>query len=122
MEEDNTSKRENTDQIPQDDDTEGKTGMIVSEQAGIQGQRKEVNVESYSKVASVGRILKDMDFPADKNKIISFATQQQQQQQGSAADNKEMENREDILSALQNLEEREYKNVSDVTTALGMVH
>ena len=50
MEEDNTSKRENTDQIPQDDDTEGKTGRIVSEQAGIQGQRKEVNVESYSKL------------------------------------------------------------------------
>ncbi|HEY6757573.1 MAG TPA: DUF2795 domain-containing protein [Nitrososphaera sp.] len=118
MEEDNTSKRENTDQIPQDDDTAGKTGRIVSEQAGIQGQRKEVNVESYSKVASVGRILKDMDFPADKNKIISFA----RQQRGSTADNKEIENREDILSALQNLEEREYKNVSDVTTALGMVH
>jgi hypothetical protein len=119
MEEDKTSKRENPDQIPQDDDTQGKTGRIVSEQAGIQGQRKEVNVESYSKVAAVGLILKDMDFPADKNKIISFA----RQRQGSPADNnKEMENREDILSALQNLEEREYKNVSDVTTALGMVY
>jgi hypothetical protein len=88
----------------------------VSEQAGVQGQRKEVNVESYSKVAAIGQILKDMDFPADKNKIISFA---RQQQQSSGADNK---NREDVLSALQNLEEREYKNVSDVTTALGMVH
>jgi hypothetical protein len=119
MEEDKTSYRENTDQIPQDDDSQGKTGKIVSEQAGIQGQRKEVNVESYSKVAAVGQMLKDMDFPADKNKIISFA---RQQQQGSAVDNKDMENREDILSALQNLEEREYKNVSDVTTALGMVH
>jgi hypothetical protein len=90
----------------------------VSEQAGVQGQRKEVNVESYSKVAAIGQILKDMDFPADKNRIISFA-RQQQQQQSSGTDNK---NREDILSALQNLEEREYKNVSDVTTALGMVH
>ncbi|MDQ3727851.1 MAG: DUF2795 domain-containing protein, partial [Thermoproteota archaeon] len=109
-------KRENPDQIPQDDDTQGKTGRVVSEQAGVQGQRKEVNVESYSKVAAIGQILKDMDFPADKNKIISFA---RQQQQSSAADNK---NREDILLALQNLEEREYKNVSDVTTALGMVH
>jgi hypothetical protein len=55
-----------------------------------------------------------MDFPADKNKIISFA-----RQQSSAHGNK---NTEDILSALQNLQEREYKNVSDVTTALGMVH
>jgi Protein of unknown function (DUF2795) len=118
MHESTTSKRENPAQIPQDDDTQGKTGRVVSEQAGVQGQRKEVNVESYSKVAAIGQILKDMDFPADKNRIISFA----RQQQDSAASNKNIADREDILSALQNLEEREYKNVSDVTTALGMVH
>jgi hypothetical protein len=117
MEEGTASKRENPDQIPRDDDTQGTTGRVVSEQAGVQGQRKEVNVESYSKVAAVGQILKDMDFPADKNKIISFA-----RQNNSAADNKEMEHREEIFSSLQNLEEREYKNVSDVTTALGMVY
>ena len=121
MEESTASKRENPDQIPQDDDTQGKTGRVVSEQAGVQGQRKEVNVESYSKVAAVGQILKDMDFPADKNRIISFV-RQQQQQESSRADNKNIENREDVLSALQNLREREYKNVSDVTTALGMVY
>ena len=118
MEESTSSKRENPDQIPQEDDTQGKTGRAVSEQAGVQGQRKEVNVESYSKVAAIGQILKDMHFPADKNRIVSFA----RQQQSSGADNKNIENRDDILSALQNLEEREYKNVSDVTTALGMVH
>jgi hypothetical protein len=118
MEESTTSKRENPDQIPEDDDTRGKTGRVVSEQAGVQGQRKEVNVESYSKVAAIGQILKDMDFPADKNRIISFA----RQQQSSGADNRNIENREEVLSALQNLEEREYKNVTDVTTALGMVH
>jgi hypothetical protein len=117
MEESTTSKRENPDQIPREDDSQGKTGRVVSEQAGVQGQRKEVNVESYSKVAAIGQVLKDMDFPADKNKIISFA-----RQQSTAADNKNIENRDDILSALQNLEEREYKNVSDVTSALGMVH
>jgi hypothetical protein len=113
-----SSKRENPDQIPQDDDTQGKTGRVVSEQAGVQGQRKEVNVESYSKVAAIGQILKDLDFPADKNRIISFA----RQQPSSTADNKDMENRGDILSALQNLQDREYKSVSDVTTSLGMVH
>src|ERR671916_963696 len=115
MEEGSTGKRENPDQIPQGDDSQSETGRVVSEQAGVQGQRKEVNVESYSKVAEIGQILKDMDFPADKNKIISFA----RQLQSSAHGNK---NKQDILSALQNLEEREYKNVSDVTTALGMVH
>jgi Protein of unknown function (DUF2795) len=114
MEEGSTGKRQNPDQIPRGHDTQSETGRIVSEQAGVQGQRKEVNVESYSKVAEIGQILKDMDFPADKNKIISFATQQQ-----AFANNK---NKKDILSALQNLEEREYKNVSDITTALGMVY
>ena len=115
MEDSATGKRENPDQIPQENDTMGKTGKVISEQAGVQGQRKEVNVESYSKVAEIGQILKGMDFPADKNKIVSFA----RQQQGSGENNK---NKQDILSALQNLEDREYKNVSDVTTALGMVH
>jgi Protein of unknown function (DUF2795) len=115
MEEGSTGKRENPDQIPRGHDTQSETGRVVSEQAGVQGQRKEVNVESYSKVAEIGQILKDMDFPADKNRIISFA----RQQQTSAQNNK---NKEEILSALQKLEEREYKNVSDVTSALGMVY
>jgi hypothetical protein len=118
MEGSTSSKRENPNQIPQDDDTQGRTGRVVSEQAGVEGQRKEVNVESYSKVAAIGQMLKDMDFPADKNRILSFA----RQQQSSEASNKNIENRAEILSALQKLEEREYKNVSDVTTALGMVH
>ena len=118
MEGSTSSKRENPNQIPQDDDAQGRTGRVVSEQAGVEGQRKEVNVESYSKVAAIGQILKDMDFPADKNRILSFA----RQQQSSGASNKNIENMEEILSTLQKLEEREYKNVSDVTTALGMVH
>jgi Protein of unknown function (DUF2795) len=117
MEEGTTSKRENPDQIPQDDDTRGKTGKVVSEQAAVEGQKKQVNVESYSKVAALGQILKDMDFPADKNKIIAFA-----RQQTSGVDNSIVENKEDIVSALQKLEEREYKNVSDVTTTLGFVY
>ena len=115
-----SSKGENIEQIPKEDDPQGKTGKVISEQAGVQGQRKEVNVESYSKVANLGQILKDMNFPADKNKIIAFA--KQQEQQTSAANNKNLENKEEVISALQNLEDREYKNVSDVTTALGLVY
>src|ERR687885_2101543 len=103
MEGSSTAKRENPDQIPQENDTMGKTGSVISEQAGVQGQRKQVNVESYSKVAALGQILKDMNFPADKNKIIAFAKQQQQQQQTSAANSKNVENKEDVISALQNL-------------------
>jgi uncharacterized protein DUF2795 len=118
MDQNTTGKRENPDQIPKDDDSQSRTGRMVSEQGGVQGQRKEVNVESYSKVAAIGQILKDMNFPADKNRIISFA----QQQEGFTHGNNNNENRQELLSALQNLEDREYKNVSEVTAALGMVH
>ena len=41
---------------------------VVSEQAGVQGQRKEVNVKSYSKVAEIGQILKEMDFQPIKTR------------------------------------------------------
>ena len=74
--------------------------------------RKEVNVEIYSKVAALGQILKDMEFPADKNKVIEYVKQSSNAQ-----------NKEEILAALQQkLEEREYKNASDVTTAAGLVY
>jgi hypothetical protein len=107
-----TNNRKNNEQIPKEDDTRGKTGQVISEQSGVKGQRKEVNVESYSKVAALGQILKDMEFPADKNKIIEYVKQ-----------SSNVQNKEDILSTLQQkLEEREYKNVSDVTTAAGLVY
>src|SRR4051794_22616831 len=107
-----TSKRENIEQNPKEDDPQGKTGQVISEQSGVEGQRKEVNVESYSKVAALGQILKDMEFPADKNKIIEYVKQ-----------SSNVQNKEEILSVLQQkLEEREYKNVSDVTSAAGLVY
>src|SRR4051794_14873411 len=112
MDQNTTGKRENPDQIPKDDDSQSGTGRMVSEQSGVEGQRKEVNVESYSKVAALGQILKDMEFPADKNKIIEYVKQ-----------SSNVQNKEEILSVLQQkLEEREYKNVSDVTSAAGLVY
>ena len=104
-------KGENIEQIPKEDDPQGKTGKIISEQSGVEGQRKEVNVESYSEVATVGQILKDIEFPTNKNKIIEYIKQQSN-----------VQNKEEIMAKLQKLEEREYKNVSDVTTAAGLVY
>lgn len=110
MEESN--KRENIDQIPKENDTQGQTGKVISEQNAVAGQRKEVSVESYSKVANIGQILKDMDFPAEKSKIIEFVRQKSSDDQ----------NKGEILSALEKLEERSYKNVSDITMAAGLVY
>jgi hypothetical protein len=110
-----SSNREIKEQIPKEDDTQSKTGEVISEQAGIEGQRKEVNVESYGEVAQIGQILKDIKFPTNKQKIIEHIRQQQQ--------SSNIQNKENILTKLQEkLEEREYKNVSDVTTTAGLVY
>jgi hypothetical protein len=53
-----------------------------------------------------------MEFPADKNKVIEYVKQSSNAQ-----------NKQEILAALQQkLKEREYKNVSDVTTTAGLVY
>jgi hypothetical protein len=56
-------------------------------------------------------MLKDVDFPADKRKIIQHA----QQRFGNNADDKE------ILSTVQNIEHKQYQNVAEVTRAAGVV-
>jgi hypothetical protein len=102
-----SSKRGDPKQIPKED-VSGEIEKVVSEQGGIEGQRKEVNVESYSKTASLGQILKDLDFPANKDKIIQFVKQR------NASDS--------ILSSLEKIEDKQYQNVSDVTKAAGLVY
>ena len=102
------NKRGDPQQIPKED-VSGEVEKVISEQGGIEGQRKEVNVESYSKTASLGQILKDLNFPTTKDKIVKFV-QQQKNAKG------------DLLSILQRIEEKQYRNVSDVTKAAGLVY
>jgi hypothetical protein len=84
----------------------------LSEQAGIEGQRKEVNVEDYPKAVALGQLLKDIDFPANKQEIIKHV----QQRSGSNGDS------QNILSTLRNIEDKEYQNVAEVTKAAGVVY
>ena len=95
-------------QIPKED-ASGETEKIVSEQGGVEGQRKEVNVESYSKVASLGQILKDLKFPAGRDEIIQFFK-------------KETHNSSDLLVKLETIKDKQYQNVSDVARAAGLVY
>ena len=104
----NNSNRGDPQQIPKED-VQGEIEKIISEQGGVEGQRKEVNVESYSKTASLGQILKDLDFPTTKDKIVKFV-QQQKNANG------------DLLSIVQRIEDKQYRNVSDVTKAAGLVY
>jgi hypothetical protein len=63
---------ENIEQILKEDDIGG-VQKAVSEQGGVEGQSKEVNVGYYAKTAALGQLLKDLDFPADKNNIMSIS-------------------------------------------------
>ena len=65
------SEREKTEQIPGEENLE-ETQKVISQQDGIPGERKVVNIEDYERVAALGQILKDLDFPANKDKIITF--------------------------------------------------
>ena len=90
---------------------------IVSEQGGLEGQRKEVNVGDYAKVAALGQLLKDLNFPAAKSKITAFVQQAQQ------PSNISRKNRDEIISLLrENLQEgKQYQNVSEVTRAAVLI-
>ena len=107
-----TGKRKSIEQIPTEDEPQGKTGKVVSEQAGIEGQRKGVNVEGYSKVAQVGQMLKDIEFPIAKQDIVEIVKQK----------HSDSIVKEKILQKLDKIEDREYKNVSDITMAAGLVY
>jgi hypothetical protein len=102
-----SDKRENPEQIPGDENL-GETQKVISEQGGIPGERKEVNVESYRKVASLGQILKDLEFPANKDKIIKFLK--------SYVTDKE------ILNKLEKIKDKEYKNVAEITHETDLVY
>jgi hypothetical protein len=102
------SKRGDPSQIPKGEDVPAEVQKVVSEEGGVEGQRKEVNVESYSKAAALGQILKDLDFPANKESIIQFVQ--------SKSPNS------DILSSLRLIEDKQYQNVSEVTKAAGIVY
>ena len=70
-----------------------------------------MNVENYAMVSEIGQLLKDLDFPADKNKILEFIR-----------GNQLVQNKEKILDVLAKLQDKPYSNVSDVTTSAGLVH
>jgi len=103
---DNIGKRGDPPQTPKEDISE--VQKVISEQGGIEGQKKEVNVESYSKTAFLGQILKDLGFPASKDKIVQFVQQKNPD--------------DSLLLSLRKIEDRQYQNVSDVAKTAGLVY
>jgi hypothetical protein len=102
---------ENREQIPRSSGPESQTGEVINQQNAIEGQRKEVNVESYSGVSKLADLLKDVGFPAPKNKILEYVIQSE-----------DFGEKDRIINALTKLKDRSYNGVSDVTTSAGLVY
>jgi hypothetical protein len=65
------NQRKHPEQIPGNQNI-SETKKVVQEQENIPGERKEINVKDYEQIATLGQILKELDFPANKDKIINF--------------------------------------------------
>ena len=77
-------------------------------QNNIPGQQKEVDVKDYPYAAELANLLKDMEYPADKNKIINFV-----KSVGSTDEN--------IMELLEKIEDKQYSNSAEVVSASGLV-
>lgn len=102
------SDRENRDQIPTEYNEE-QTQRTLRKQDNIQGEQRSKTVSDFPQAAALGQILKDLNFPADKNTIVRFVEQSNRP-----------EGRE-VLPLVQKIDERQYQNVSEVAEAARLV-
>jgi len=108
----NDTKDNKANQVPSEDNKE-QTLRVARKQMNVDGQRKEIVVNDYAKAATLSQFLKDLGFPANKDKIVQFVQEQQKLLNNS-------ENQE-ILSLLEKIEDKQYQNVFEVTNAAGLV-
>lgn len=102
------SGSEHPEQIPTEYNEE-QTLRAVRRQSQIPGERKEKTINDFPKAAAVGQILKDLDFPADKQTIVIFTEKLNTSQS------------REILPMIEKLNEKRYESVSEVVNATGLV-
>src|SRR5579884_1655576 len=95
--------RGNPQEIPTEQN-QAQTERIIQEQNRIPGEERSENVKNFPETAAVGQLLKDLDFPANKQKIIQYATNHRSASSDS----------EQAISALQKIQDRSYSNVYEV--------
>jgi hypothetical protein len=104
-----SGKIKHSEQIPTDYNEE-QTLRAVRKQSQIAGEHKEKTINDFPKAASLGQILKDLDFPADKQKIVNFLQKQ------DTPDSKE------LFSVVEKLDnEKQYESVSEVANDTQLV-
>ncbi len=103
------SGREHREQIPTEYNEE-QTLRAVRKQSQIPGQRKEKTINDFPKAAAVGQLLKDLDFPTDKQTIVTFL------------EKLNTPNSKEILPVVEKLDyEKQYESVSEVINAIRLV-
>jgi hypothetical protein len=108
---DRISELEKKQQIPTEYNEE-QTLRAIRKQEQISGETRSKTINDFPYTAAIAQVLKDLEFPADKEKIIKFLQKQQ---------SKNPQSRE-ILSILQQIEEkRDYNNIADITKAARLV-
>jgi len=94
----NSNRLQKKEQIPTEYNEEH-TQRVVRKQDQIPGEGREKTINDFPYSAAVGQVLKDLEFPADKHKIIKYIQQKQSTMPESNG----------ILSILQQIEERDYQ-------------
>ena len=85
---------------------------IVTEQDKLPGQKRTKIVSDFRYPVVIAQFLKNLDFPAHKNTIIQFILDK---------DSEDSSQIREMLSLLQQIQERYYKNVNDIIDALDLV-
>ena len=83
-------------------------GNTTNNQNNIPGQQKEVDVKDYPYASELANLLKDMEYPADKSKILSFV-----KSIGNTDKN--------IMELLEKIDDKQYSNSAEVVSASGLV-
>jgi len=90
--------------------SEEQTLRAARKQSQIPGERKEKTINDFPKAAAIGQILKDLDFPADKQTIVNFVQKQ------NTPDSKE------ILPVVEKLDNKKlYESVLEIANETGLV-
>ena len=107
----NTNKTKlQKDQIPTEYNEE-QTQRVIRKQHSLSGEARDKTIYDFPYTAAVAQVLKDLDFPANKQSIIEHIEQKRSILPES----------NEILSILQQIEEKVYNNVTDVTKAAGLI-
>jgi hypothetical protein len=102
-------ERENRDQIPTEFNAD-KTQNTLRTQNDVEGEKRDKTISDFPQAAALGQMLKDFNnFPADRNALVTFVEQSNKPE------------RSELLPLMQKLEERQYRNASEVAEAARLV-